>query len=208
MKNSFRFATTVASLLSVAFCTAVFAQSAGTNVAILDVGKVFKEHVRFTQAMEIMKEDVKKFESYLRDENAKMKKMVQQLGDYTKGSKEHNDLEASIAKRTSDLQVETQLKRREFMQREAKLYFNTYTELTQAVKQFAEKYGVQLVLRFSSEPIKEDDAKSILQGVNATVVYHNKRDITNIIVKEMNRGSAPGGVSNRTSPIPGRPSRN
>lgn len=201
MKNSLRIAAIVASLFAVSFASA---QSGGTNVAILDVGKVFKEHARFTQSMDIMKEDVKKFEGYLREENAKMKKMVDQLKEYAKTSNEYNDLEAKIAKRTSDLQVETQLKRREFMQREAKLYFNTYTELTNAVQQFAEKYGVQLVLRFSSEPIKEDDAKSILQGVNATVVYHSKRDITNLIVEKLNGGRPKGGVSNRN--VPGRPS--
>lgn len=188
MRISLRLATIVACMFTVC-SSSISAYAQGTSVAVLDVGLVFKKHVRFEQAMEVMKSDVTKFENYLRDERAKVQEMVEGLQGYKNGTKEYNDLEARIAKITSNLQVETKLKQKEFMQREAKLYFNTYEEMQQAVNAFATKYNVELVLRFNSEDIQQDNPQTILQGVNASVVYHRKRDITNPIIEMMNSGS-------------------
>ncbi len=187
--NIFRhLAAIVACLCLLIGVTEARAQSAGTNVVVLDVGRVFKEHKRFEQALNVMKKDVEAFEQYLRQRRTDLQKMAEELRTYKSGTPEYNQLEERIAKQTSDLQVETQLKRKEFMQREAKLYYNTYTEVTNVVSKFADRYGIQLVLRFNSEEIKPDDRASVLAGVNANVIFHKNRDITNAIIDEVNRG--------------------
>lgn len=192
MRTSLRVATVLASTVIVCAGTlSAFAQSgaSGTSVVVLDVAKVFKEHIRFKQQMDVIKKDVEKFEGKLRDDRARLQQMAEELRTYKSGSPEYKNLEAKMAKMTSDLQVETQLKRKEFMEREARLYYNTYTEVTRAVEAFAKQYGIQLVLKFNSEPIKPDDRNSVLAGVNATIVYQDHRDITARIVTELNRGS-------------------
>ena len=191
MRISLLCATLVAGmLLANTSAVPVLAQgTTGTNVVVLDVGKVFKEHNRFNQALEVMKGDVSKFEKYLQDQRAVIQKMVDELKQkYKPGTPEYNAREAEIAKKTSDIQVDTGLKRKEFMQKEAKLYYNTYTDVTNAVKKFAVKYNIELVLRFNGDEIKQDDPKTIIAGVNSSVVYQNKRDITAAIIAEVNRG--------------------
>ena len=205
MRISLLCATIVAGMLLVnASAVPTFAQgTTGTSVVVLDVGKVFKEHTRFNQALDVMKEDVSKFEKYLQDQRTVIQQMVEELKrKYKPGSPEYNAREAEIAKKTSDLQVDTGLKRKEFMQKEAKLYYNTYTDVTNAVEKFAIKYNIQLVLRFNSEEIKQDDPKTIIAGVNASVVYHNNRDITKAIIAEVNRGVGNPVISKGGGPIP------
>ncbi len=206
MSITLRLAAIVACLFAVcSFSHSAHAQGSGTSVAVLDVGKVFKDCLRFAQAMEVMKDDVTKFENYLRDERTKVQEMVDGLKGFNNGSKEYNELEARIAKITSNLQVETKLKQKEFMQREAKLYFNTYTEMTKVVTDFATEYQIDLVLRFSSEEIQQDNPQTILQGVNASIVYHRNRDITRKIIEIMNRGSATSDTRGARPPVPGQP---
>ena len=55
-----------------------------------------------------------------------------------------------MARKQADGQAQTQLKRKEFLEREAMIYYKTYTDISSVVQQFAEKYGIALVLRFNS----------------------------------------------------------
>lgn len=197
-------ATIVASLVFFASIPA-FAQSVGTSVVVLDVGKVFKEHIRFKQKMDTMKQDVTGFENYLKSQRAKAKSMVAELQEkYRPGTTDYADQEKRIAKMSSDMEVETRLKRKEFVQREAKIFYETYQEITTVVAQFASNYKIDLVLRFNSERISPDNPQQILAGVNQNVVYHAQpRDITPQIIERLNRSSG-AGISTRPT-IPGRP---
>lgn len=204
MRISFRLAALAAGILvSTGIATQSFGQTTGTNVVVLDVGKVFKEHARFKQSMEMMKKDVEAFEAYVRRQRDQITAMAEGLKNYNPGSPEYKDIEAKAAKSTSDVQVEMGLKRREFMEREAKLYFNTYTEVTNVVQRFADDNGIALVLRYNSEDINPDDRNSVLQGVNNNIVFQRNRDITATIIDVINRRSPtppPGPLTNRTGP--------
>lgn len=174
------------------------------TVVVIDVGAVFKEHIRFKQSMEIMKKDVADFENYVRDERNNIAKLGEQLKGYNPGTQNYRDLETRMAQLTSDLQVKMQLKRREFMEQEAKLYYSVYTEVTAAVAQFANTNGISLVLRYNSEQIDPTDRASVLAGVNSPIVFQRNLDITRWIVEDVNKGS---GVKRDASlpQIPPRP---
>ncbi len=210
VRITFRCATLVATLL--ALCVSApqaFAQNGagGVNVVVIDITKTFKEHNRFNAALEVMKKDVEAFEAYVRRQREAVQTMTEELKGLNAGSPDYKALEAKIAKIMSDLQVEISLKRKDFMEREAKLYFNTYTEVTNEVAKFAEQYRINLVLRYNSEKPNADDRASIMQAVNADVVYQYKRDITDTIIKKVNEGIVPevGDTRGNNSQIPVRP---
>ncbi len=193
MRISLRLFITAASALAACLLTIpAYAQGGGTSVVVLDVGKVFKGHAGFENSLQVMKSEVEAFEGVLRKERERIQSMVSELKTYKSGSPEYNGLEAKVAQATSDLQVKTGLKRKEFVQKEAKLYFNTYAEITNAVERFCQQYNVHLVLRFNSEEITAEDPKKILAGVNASIVYHKNRDITNAILDMVNPKTAAG----------------
>jgi hypothetical protein len=91
--------------------------------------------------------------------------------------------EEQLARTQADLAVEAQGKRKEFIEREAQLYYDTYNDVQKLVQQYAQAYKIQLVLRFNRIEMKAEDRATILQGVNRPVVYYNPAlDITDAIV--------------------------
>ena len=47
--------------------------------------------------------------------------------------------------------------------------------------------GIELVLRYSAEPMDPQNRQSILQGVNRPLVYHRDLDITGEVLDRLNR---------------------
>jgi Skp family chaperone for outer membrane proteins len=177
------------------------------TVVVIDVGAVFKEHIRFNQSMELMKKDVADFEKYVLDKRNSLTTMAEQLKGFNAGTPNYRDLETKMAKLTSDLQVEMQLKRRSFMEQEAQLYYTVYTEVKGEVARFANENGISLVLSYKSDEIDPADRASVLQGVNNPIVFQRNLDITQLVVGRVNEGSfTVGGNQNAARPqIPQRP---
>jgi hypothetical protein len=87
--------------------------------------------------------------------------------------------------------VKIGLKRKEFLEQEARVYYRVYREIEQSVGLFAQRNRIGLVLRFNGDEMKEDDRASVLQGVNRAVVYQQNLDVTEFILGDLNRGTTP-----------------
>jgi Skp family chaperone for outer membrane proteins len=185
--------------LSVAGAWTAPAAAQGSSVVVIDVSYIFKHHVRFKGAQDAMKKEVEQYEESIRLERENITKMAEELKLYAPESPDYTRREEAIAERTSKLQLDTTRARKDFLAREAKLYFDTYQEVSNLVAKFAQEQGINLVLRFSSEPIEPDDRNSVLQGINRAVVYQNQLNITTHILAQVNAGAgpapAPGGVA-------------
>ncbi|HAN97178.1 MAG TPA: hypothetical protein DCQ98_07000 [Planctomycetaceae bacterium] len=76
--------------------------------------------------------------------------------------------------------------------------------MTNAIAAFADNNGINLVLKFNSEPIDPKDPKSILEGVNREVMYQAGRDITDLIIGQVNGGQAAPATATRPTAGPNR----
>jgi hypothetical protein len=186
--------------------------SGGTNVVVIDIAKVFKNHNRFNAAMNDIKKDIEGFDGYVRSEQTRFNTLREQLQTFKSGSLEYKNKEEEIAKLQSDLQVKIGLKRKEFLEQEARVYYYVYKEIEQSVASFSSRNRIGLVLRYNGEEMKEDDRASVLQGVNRAVVFQQNLDITDFIIVDLNRGTQPppassgaGGaarVNSAAAPVP------
>ena len=188
------------------------AASAGTSVVVIDVAFIYKNHNRFNATMLDIKTDIEKFEAYVRKKQTDFKSLGEALGQYNAGSPEYRQKEEELARLQSDLQVEVGLKRKEFLQQEARVYFRVYKEIEQEVRTFSERNGINLVLRYNRDEMKEDDRQSVLQGVNRAVLFQQGRDITELILGKLNAGTSPpptttqgGGATGQISKPPAGP---
>ena len=157
--------------------------------------------------MDRMKQEVQQYEEELRARHQALSKERDQMMQYTPGSPEYEKLERALADKAAKLQVDTQLKKKEFLQRESKVYYEVYQDVSAAVREFAEMKGIDLVLRYNGAEMKPDDRASVLQGVNRAMVYRRNLDITREILDRLNR--APRGTAGsdpRMTRSPGRPS--
>jgi len=163
------------------------AASQATHVAVIDVGYVFKNHARFKGAMDRMKEEVMAAENTLKADRDRINGMMEQIKGFNPGTPEFKKLESEIAKAQGDFNVDAQLQKKEFMDREAKVYLSVYTEVEKAVEQFAREHRIAIVHRFDGDQIDNSDRNQILRGITKPIVYIEPGiDITPDILKMLN----------------------
>ena len=171
------------------------------RVALLDVGRVFKQHIAFNKAMEGIQQEVEVYKGQIQEKQGQIRTKAEALRSMEPNSAQATALEATLTKMTADLQVEHQLKNKEFIQLEAQLYFNTYMDVSAKVSTFCEANNISLVLRHVAPPLTEDrhptlSRQSILERVNNPIVFARNRDITDAIIQQTNAG-----VQQATRPI-------
>jgi len=179
------------------------AAAAGTSVAVIDVAYIFKNHARFNQSMNDMKRDIEAFDAHMQEESKKLQKKQEEMTSFGPSSPQFKKLDEELAKMKSDFQIAVQSKKRDFLEQEAKVYYNIYREVEEAVVVFAQRHGIRLVLRFTGDEMKADDRASVLQGVNKPVVYQDHLDITMDILNKLNAGATvppAGGIAPPTNP--------
>ena len=157
---------------------------------MIDIGEVFKQHAQFNKQLAGLKDEMKNLESFYQGEQRRVAQKRDELSTYNPGSVQYKKLEEETARMVSDLQVEMALKQKNIAEAEAKLYFNTYNEITQHVAEFAERYGISLVLRHNNVQMDPQKRDTVMQGVNRPIVYQQKLDITDEIISMVNPATA------------------
>jgi Skp family chaperone for outer membrane proteins len=167
--------------------------SPATHVAVIDVGYIFKNHVRFKAAMDKMKDEVLAAENGLKAERDRINGLMEQIKGFNVGSPEYRNLEGEVAKAQGDFNVNAQLQKKDFMDREAKVYLQVYAEIERAVSQFARENRIAVVQRFDGEPIDEADRNRILSSITKPIVYYDPQiDITPDILRMLNGAPVAG----------------
>jgi Skp family chaperone for outer membrane proteins len=155
--------------------------------AVIDVGYIFKNHARFKAAMDKMKDEVMAAENSLKAERDRINGLMEQLKGFNVGTPEFKKLEAEVAKAQGDFNVTAQLQKKDFMDREAKVYLQVYTEIEQAVGQFARQHGIAVVHRIDGDPVDSTDRNRILGNITKPLVFHDPQvDITPDVLKMLN----------------------
>jgi Skp family chaperone for outer membrane proteins len=158
-----------------------------SHVAVIDVGYIFKNHARFKQAMDKMKDEVLAAENALKAERDRINGLMEQLKGFNVGTPEYKKLEAEVAKAQGDFSVNAQLQKKDFMDREAKVYLQVYNEVERAVSQFARDNGIAVVHRFDGDPVNATSREQILGSIMKPIVYYDPQiDITPDILRMLN----------------------
>lgn len=202
MRNLSLGATLVASILSLTLSSVAWGQvaprapaaaapaSAGTSVAVIDIKYIFENNPRFKGAMEGVAKEAKQFDEYALDQRNKITKRGEQLKALEAGSPDYKRLEEEIAGMHTDLQLQFSRKQRELADRRSKIFFEAYKEIERHVQDFSERNGIDMVLRFDSSEMDENNRESVFQGVNRGVVYQRERDITKHVLERLSRATA------------------
>jgi hypothetical protein len=80
-------------------------------------------------------------------------KRTEELKAFNAGTPEYNRLEEEIEKAKYEFNIKATKERKEFLDREAKVYYKTYLEVNDAVKVYAQRNNLGMVLRFNGDPV-------------------------------------------------------
>jgi Skp family chaperone for outer membrane proteins len=186
-------ATCVAALVAILAANSAVAQKSAApagpsgGTAVVDISYIFKYHGRFKQGMEGLKSSVEAAEAEFKKEKKAIEADMEKVQQFKPGSAEYKRGEEDIARKQSEFQVKVSLKKKELAERESKIYFNVYQEVSDEVKYYADKNGISLVLRFNGDPVDVNNRESVLREINKPIVYQKGIDITPIILDALNR---------------------
>lgn len=178
-------------------------QASGARIAVLDVGKIFKNHPRLKSLMEELKADVQRAEGQLQKEREEITKLEQKLQQYNKGTQAYNEISEEITKRQADLTVKFQIQKKQFQQRESQILHAVNQEILKAVEYFCKQYSIDMVMQYSGEPVDPDRPESVMRNIYKQMVwYAPDLDITDQILRELNRTAidAPRAADGRAMP--------
>lgn len=163
------------------------AQSAG-QIALLDVAEVFAKHIRFKQEMDAISKEAEAFQKYAQGQEAKLKQLFTSLEGKTPGSVEYRKIDEDMARIRSETQVQSALKQKDFIAREAKIYHKYYAEVQGIAADYATRNRISLVLRWNRQPVEKTDRLSVQAAVNNSIVLQRGRDITDYVLQVVNKG--------------------
>jgi Skp family chaperone for outer membrane proteins len=170
------------------------------GVAVIDISYIFKKHDRFKATMESMKKEMESTEADLKAERDKIAQKEEQRNTYNPGSAEYKQMDEQLARDMSEFNLKMTKIRKEFLEREAKVYYQTYTEISQAVSVYAQRHDIGLVIRFNGEPVDPNKRDDVLREINKPVVFQNQVDITPDVLAMLNSaaaGATAGGTATR-----------
>ena len=155
-----------------------------SGIALVDVNYILKKHVRLKAQLKdlgIEAETVQKnFERQLQDLQAQ----GQTLSQMKPGTPDYTALEEKLVSMKANIQGQIALKRKDFEQKEAHLYFNAYREISDEVTGFCEQRGISLVLNFNGDNAHEENPQEVGRYITRHVIYYTKpMDITPIILQ-------------------------
>lgn len=171
------------------------------NVVVLDVALVFKSHVRFKQRMEEVRRDIDRFDKEFAQERQTIVGQGARLKDFKSGSPEYREIEERISRELAELRIKTVSRKNELLEREGRIYHETYQQIVAAVTHLADRYGFSLVVRYDSESIDSSDGGSIFKAINRDVVHQRGLDISKLVIEQVNNppvvATTGGGTSRR-----------
>ena len=214
MKTLLLSATVVAALLIVGPLTqTVCAQSNASinasryGIAVVDISYIFKEYSRFKAQIDAMKTEVQVVETRLRTDRQEIAKSEERLKQFKPGTPDYKKLDEQVSRRKADFNLSATRDRKDFMEREAKIYHQTYLEVSQAIAFYAQRHNIGLVLRFNGDPIEDAERTTVLRQINKPVIFQNGIDITPDILAVLRQGGPGQQPSARRNPVRQTPPR-
>ena len=181
----------------------------GSGIALVDVNYIFKKHVRLQAQLTELQAEAERVQKDFEAKLQALQEEGKQLNDLKPGTPQYQTLEERLVNQQAMYKSQIALKRKEFVQKEAKLYFNAYREICEEVSYYCEHRGIILVLNFNHDNIHEESADDIARGISNKVVYHTKElDITPYILPRfIQQQQAPADNRNLMGPATGFPPR-
>jgi Skp family chaperone for outer membrane proteins len=174
------------------------------GIAVVDISYIFKKHERFRATMEQMKKEMEAIEEELKADRDKIAQTEQQRETYNVGSPDYKKLDDEAATMKANFNLKMTRLRKEFLEREAKVYYQTYLEVSDVVSNYAKSHDIGVVLRFNGDPADPNRRESVLQEINKAVVFQNQIDITPDVLALLNREPLQATPGRPASQIPPR----
>jgi Skp family chaperone for outer membrane proteins len=156
------------------------------SIALVDVGKVLKNHPVFDQQLQSLRAEAEQFKAQTQAIQQQLQQEAQSLRGLDPASDQFKSEESRLAQKSAAKEVEQRNAMRELVKREARLHYDTYQEVQGVIADYCSRKGIPMAMRFNSIEMDKNKPAVIMQKVNGAVVFHNRQwDITNDIMTQI-----------------------
>jgi Skp family chaperone for outer membrane proteins len=194
-------------------CSAPLAQAqqnpAGANapkhgVAVVDISYVFKNSAQFNAQIEALKKEMESADGALKADRDRIMALEEQRNGMKVGSDEFKKHDEELARQKADFSIKQGTVRRDFLEKEAQVYYRSYLEVSNTVKYYCDQHNIGMVLRFNGDQVDPKQREDVMRAIMSPIVYQNSIDITPDIIALLGRGSA-GAAGATGTPTAQRP---
>ncbi len=154
------------------------ANAARYGLAVVDISFIFKNYPGFTSQIEALKGEMEAADGKLKADRDRLVQMEEQRNTLKPGSPEFKQLDEQLAHLKAEFTIKQGTIRRDFLEREAKVYYQAYTDVSNAVRSFASQHNIGMVLRFNGDAIDPAQREDVMRAIMQPIVHQNNIDIT------------------------------
>lgn len=152
------------------------------EIVLIDMGKIFKESVRFKKYMAELQAEMLKADADLKKQNDDIRTKMEELKGINTGSPDYKRRDDEITTLKTQLAVEVERQRKKFQKEEAKIWYAVYQRIQTAVDAYAKYNGIAVVLKFNSEVPDVENPEAVMRELQKPVLwYDGALDITLVI---------------------------
>ena len=155
------------------------------EIAVVNIGSLFQHHNEFKQRIAVIRKQIEEANKQVAVRQVEIESVQRKLQQLKPGSPAYDDTQLLLARLQTELKLSSDRQRQGFLKQEARLYSDTYDEITETIASYAKENGIRLVLRANQGSVDPNNQKSVVEAVNRQVVYHAGLDITKAILEEL-----------------------
>ena len=177
------------------------------RVALIDIAYIFKNLPAIKDHANKVKDEIKKEEAEQKKQRDILNQAVEQLRALKVGTDEYTRQEEHVANLESKIRLRRVHTHRGLNEAQAKLYYDSYQQITAAVRAIATHNNIQLVLRYNSEEMDSEQSDSVVRAVMKNVVYHDSTiDMTDTVMRylEQKANTPQAATAGNSSPVTNR----
>lgn len=140
-------------------------------IVAIDMGAVFESHPLFVSQLEALKQEIRQFEEDQNRQREALQAKFQTLRGQDASTEIYRQTEADIASQVANLDVQKRLRSKEYAQKEAKIYFDIYTDVSSKVTAYCQHHGITTVIHYNSRPMDLNNPATIMERIGSNVVY-------------------------------------
>jgi Skp family chaperone for outer membrane proteins len=153
------------------------------HIAVVDISFIFKNLPAFTSQIEKLKGEMQTADDSLRAERDRLVQMEEERNTKKPGSPEFKQLDENLARLKAEFSIKQGTVRRDFLEKEALVYYTCYNQVSAAVKAYADKHNIGMVLRFTGDDEIADksatpDREAVMRLIMQPIIHQNHIDIT------------------------------
>ena len=176
------------------------------HIAVVDISFIFKNYPAFTSQIEKLKGEMEAADGSLRAERDRLVQMEEERNTKKPGSPEFKQLDENLARLKAEFSIKQGTVRRDFLEKEATVYFTCYNQVAEKVKAYADKNNIGMVLRFTGDEPGVDrtaapDREAVMRLIMQPIIHQNHIDITPDVL--MMLGVDVRNLPPQPTPVPG-----